>query len=425
MARRAFGTVEARYRPRDTADWKEGRRKSKPLPTSYRARYRDPRTKAPQRGPWINAPHTFTTKAEADAWLAAVKTDIDRGTWKHPDQIAAEEEAACLADIEARRPFGPYAEAWLELRNLSKATRDAYRSNLNTHLIPKWGTTPIRQITTADVRAWVAKELAPGRPGARKHAYDLFRTIMATAVDESVIDTNPCKRNMLGSTKADHGVSSRHAPRALTPTEVATLAEEVPRYMRAMILLMAVTGMRSGEIRELRVKDLDLTAGVISVNRAVTGDGGSLTEGTPKTEASIRDVHIDVNMVNVLKAHLAEREVRGRDALVFPSSRDPRKHLPQRTFQINLARAAERAGIPHLSPHDLRNTAASLAGRQQGVSVRDVQQMLGQETPFMAARYMRSDDATQAAIAKAVTADVFAATREDNITALADRRKQA
>jgi hypothetical protein len=51
--------------------------------------------------------------------------------------------------------------------------------------------------------------------------------------------------------------------------------------------------------------------------------------------------------------------------------------------------------------------------------------MLGQETPFMAARYMRSDDATQAAIAKAVTADVFAATRADNITALADRRKQA
>ena len=179
-------------------------------------------------------------------------------------------------------------------------------------------------------------------------------------------------------------------------------------------------------MRELRVKDLDLTAATISIRRAVTGDGAALTEGTPKTKASIRTVHIDTDMVKVLRTHLADRKIRGRDALVFPSSRDPLKHLPQRTFQVNLARAAERAGIPHLSPHDLRNTAASLAGRQQGVSVRDVQQMLGQETPFMAARYMRSDDATQVAIAKAVTSDVLTATRTSNVTALADkRRKQA
>ena len=108
--------------------------------------------------------------------------------------------------------------------------------------------------------------------------------------------------------------------------------------MRAMILLMAVTGMRSGEIRELRVKDLDLTAGVISVNRAVTGDGGSLTEGTPKTEASIRDVHIDVNMVNVLKAHLAEREVRGR-LRAIPASTCP--NAPSRsTWPVPLSAPA-------------------------------------------------------------------------------------
>ena len=171
---------------------------------NYRARYKDPRVVPPLRGSWVNAPRTFATKRAAEAWLSSVRTTVEQGTWKHPDQVAAEEAARL-------RPFGQYATDWLATRPLTRATRDSYRSLYTTHLAPRWAAVPLRQVTTADVRSWVATDLAPGRPGARKHAYDLFRTIMATAVEDDLLDTSPCKRGMLGSGKAGPGTSSRHA----------------------------------------------------------------------------------------------------------------------------------------------------------------------------------------------------------------------
>ena len=179
---------------------------------NYRARYGDPRHTGPGRAPWVAAPQTFATKRAAEAWLACVRADLERGTWKHPDQVAAEEEAARAREAARLRPFGQYATDWLATRPLTRATRDSYRSLYTTHLAPRWAAVPLRQVTTADVRSWVATDLAPGRPGARKHAYDLFRTIMATAVEDDLLDTSPCKRGMLGSGKAGPGTSSRHAP---------------------------------------------------------------------------------------------------------------------------------------------------------------------------------------------------------------------
>ncbi len=34
---------------------------------------------------WHNAPTTFRTKREADAYLASVRADVDRGSWIDPD----------------------------------------------------------------------------------------------------------------------------------------------------------------------------------------------------------------------------------------------------------------------------------------------------------------------------------------------------
>lgn len=388
---------------------------------NWQASYLDPRATTPGGGDRITAPQTFSTKTAARAWLDATKTDIDRGVWQHPDERRAEREARERAEVEARRPFGPYAQSWVDTRTLTRATRDGYQSLLDIHLAPKWGDTPIRDITTAAVRAWVAT-LAPGHPGARRHAYELFKTIMATAVEDDLIDHSPCKRNMLGSVKGA-GKSMRHAPRALSAEEVSALADEVPGYMRTVVLLLCVTGMRAGELRELRVKDVNLEAGTLSISRAVTGNGKRLTLETPKTAAGERVITLSPDTVALLRAHLAARGVAGREALLFPSSTDPSKHMPMRTLQINVRRACERLGLPHCSPHDFRHTAASLAGRVPGMSPKDVQEMLGQSTPGMALRYMKTDEEHQRRIAEAVAAEVLGSTSEPEVVALDERRR--
>jgi len=392
--------VEPRY-PRDAISaWREGLRKSEPPLTFWRARYRNPLVEPPPIGEWISAPSICASKGEADAWAST-----QRAAWanagKHLDEIRAEAIACERAETAARRSLGPNGMDWLDTRPL---TRDAYMSLYRTHLAPRWGEVPIRGITTAQVRAWAARDRTPG---ARKHANDLFRTIMATAVDDDVIATSSCKRIMLAVSKDEAGALSRHAPRALTPSEVVALADEVPAYMRTLMLLLCTTGMRLGELRELRVKDLDLEAGTLSVRRAVTGDGKALTMDTPKTAAGHRVIRLEPGIVGLLCEHPASRSIRGHEVLLFPSSRDAGAHMPQRTFQVNVGRACEQLGSTHVSPHDFRNTAVSLAGCVPGVSPRDVQEMLGQATPGMALRYMHSDDGNQRRIRAAVSAEVL------------------
>lgn len=384
----------------------------------WRADYPDPLHKG-KRLP--TSPSTFTTQSAARKALRAVEVDIERGVWKHPDQIEAERLEAERAAREASRTFGDYAASWFETRAVSKSTQDADLSRLRTHLLPKWKDTPLRQITTPDIRVWIAGELSPNRPGARKKSFELFKSIMATAEDDGVIERTPVKRNMLGTVKGQQGESMRHAPRALSAAELIALADEVPDHMRTMILLMGTVGLRVGEARELRAKDLDLKAGTLNISRAVTGDGKALNVGKPKTEAGDREVQLPPAVADLLKTHMAG-VMRGKEALIFPSTRDPKRHMGLRTIQLNVKAACKRAGIPHTSPHDLRHTAASLAGRVNGISPKDVQAMLGQATPGMALRYTHTDTEHQQRIAKTVGMEVFGESSQGDVTSLDERR---
>src|SRR5699024_10443434 len=101
------------------------------------------------------APHTFTTKLDAEAWLTDERRMISAGTWTPP----AERRRDALADEQARQhnTFGVYARAWLAGRHhLRATTRDAYNGSIERHLIPAFGHLPLDQITVGHVRAWFA-----------------------------------------------------------------------------------------------------------------------------------------------------------------------------------------------------------------------------------------------------------------------------
>ena len=73
----------------------------------YRARYS-------VDGTWHRAETAFRTKREADAYLASVRVDLDRGTWIDPDA--------------GKATFEEYAERWLvERPQLRPRTRSSTR----------------------------------------------------------------------------------------------------------------------------------------------------------------------------------------------------------------------------------------------------------------------------------------------------------
>ena len=91
-----------------------------------------------------------------------------------------------------------------------------------------------------------------------------------------------------------------------TVEQVYALADAIePRY-RAMVLLATFCGLRVGELRALRQRNLDLLHRTVSVVEQYQQLGdGTLVLGPPKTDAGRRVVAIPAALIPDLETHLA------------------------------------------------------------------------------------------------------------------------
>lgn len=334
------------------------------------------------------APTTFDARLDAEAWLAAEHRLIAEGRWVAP-AVRAD-----LARHSAPTLFGDYARGWLERRDLRPRTRAHYARLLDRFLLPTFGDVPLTAITPAKVAEWhhaLGKETGPTY---RSHAYSLLRTIFHTAVAEDEVGTSPCRIRGAGSSKRVKAIR----PASLVELEALTAA--MPEHLRAMVLLMAWTALRYGEVTELRRKDVDLRNGVLHIRRGVVRVDGQVLVGDPKSAAGRRDVAIPPHLLPVLREHLATHAAWGRDGLVFPGPAGG--HLPYATFRRAWDAAKVAAGRPDLRPHDLRHTGAVLAA-QTGATLAELMSRLGHSTPAAAMRYQHAAQDRDKQIAAALS----------------------
>jgi integrase len=316
------------------------------------------------------APMTFRTKSEAAKWLAKERLVIEAEKWEDPK--ARVEKAA------KNRPmtFGQYADIWLAERDLKPRTREHYQKLLNKQL-SSWRDEPLVNIRPEKVRKWHS-ELDPATPTLKSHAYGLFRTILGTAVTDSIIPANPAHIRGAGVAKKIH----RTKPLALD--ELAKLTAAMPERFQPMVLLSGWCALRFGELVELRRKDIDLKNAVIHVRRGATRAEGRIFIDTPKSEAGIRDVAIPPHLIPMLKEHLSERMSWDKESLLFPNSTGGT--LPPSTLYGAFYPAREAIGRPDFHFHDLRHTAAVLAA-QTGATLAELMGRLGHSTPAAAMVY--------------------------------------
>ena len=147
---------------------------------------------------------------------------------------------------------------------------------------------------------------------------------------------------------------------------------------RLVVLFLAYTGVRFGEMAALRVGRIDLRRNRAVIAESVTPvQGQGLVWGTPKTHQR-REVPIPRFLMTELAEHVRDMEV---DDLVFAGIRNGQP-LRVSTFRTAFGAASRAIGVPDLHPHELRHTAASLA-IASGADVKVVQQMLGHGSATM------------------------------------------
>ncbi len=156
--------------------------------------------------------------------------------------------------------------------------------------------------------------------------------------------------------------------RYLTHAQLADLAEGCGPHR---LLVLGYTGLRWGEAAAIRVRRVDPLRGRIAVVESVVDVNGQLVFGPPKTHQ-----HRTVVVPRFLREELTQ-QISGKapEDLLFSSLTG----TPLRVSNVRrrwFDRAAAAAGIPGLTPHELRHTAASLA-IASGANVKAVQSMLG------------------------------------------------
>jgi integrase len=323
----------------------------------YRVRYRKPdRSQTTKRG--------FMTKREAEFYLAGVELGKASGTYIDPSS--------------ARLTVGELGSIWIASQShLKPSSMAVVESAWRLHVRPVWGAIPIGGVRHSEVQTWVAR-LADGTGQASKakspalvhRAHGVLSSVLEVAVRDHRIPANPAR---------GVGLPRRvgRAHRYLTHEQLHRLAEASGRHS-TLVRLLGYTGLRWGEATALTVRDIDRATRRISISRNAVLVNGLVVVGTPKTHKQ-RSVPYPA-LLDLSLAIACEGKPEGD--LVFPGPDGGFLITPTIRQRSWFDRALESAGLPEMTIHDLRHTAASLAV-SAGANVKAVQKMLGHASAAM------------------------------------------
>jgi len=328
----------------------------------YMVRYRKPDHKQTKK-------RGFKTKRDAEAFAATVEVQKLSGGYVAPalgritiSELSTEWLARKKIDLKASS-YRPVEVAW------------------RRHVEPRWGHVRVVDVDLDAVERWIADmgstvtdadgTVTKKGSGATVvlRAYGVLAGILDSAVKARRIAANPART-------PENLPRKRPKPRTyLTHEQVETLAAAA-KYP-TLVRLLAYTGMRWGEAIALRVHDLDLPRKRITIiENAVQVDQVTVI-GSPKNNEA-RSVSVAEFLVFELRAQVAGK---ADDELVFHDGHG--RHLRRSVSRTGwFETAVTRSGVPRVTPHDLRHSAASLAV-SAGVNVKALQRMLGHASAAM------------------------------------------
>jgi len=390
---------------------------------------------------------TFEDQDAGAGWLAHVRDDIElaarrREPWEMPNDVRLSGAPHRDLPTPTSSPAAPAASGELTLRrfasqwvsensDLRPGTRERYSRLIRRQILnivvrhpkteqrrswdetrPGLGDVPVSELTASVVESWWA-DLPKDHRRSADAAYQLLKSMLATAVKRGLLSSNPCDVRGAGKPSA-----VRHAE-LLEPTDVIAIADAIrPPRLRALVLIGGFCGLRSGELRALRAKDLDLDSQrpVIRVRRGVTRVGSKLVEGPPKTAAGIRDVPVPAALIVDLHLHVevycdvvtsSAVTSSDRNPLLFPGNNGG--CMTESELRRAWVRATEQTGHEGAWVHDLRKSAMTLSALS-GASVRELQTLAGHVDAATSMRYqqlaqghlLEVTDRTSQAIARAM-----------------------
>jgi integrase len=259
-----------------------------------------------------NGQHWLTREDAANALREAV-VKVRKGNWIEP----------------SRQPLGEYLQTWLGGLRLAPSTTASYRKNVRLHVEPYIGAVPLASLMSARLSALYRELETSGRrdqEGRRtglplsartvRYVHEIFSAALDAALQDEVplLERNPAVKAKPPTAREARAPEMHPWDASQLGAFLAWSADQSP--LHAPWLVLAMTGMRRGELLALRWRDIDLDAGTIAVRRSVgvvkhRGQPEQLVEGSTKT---CRPRVIDIDPATTAVLRVEERARRHRAA---------------------------------------------------------------------------------------------------------------
>jgi len=194
---------------------------------------------------------TFATKREADR------------AWQRAESKVAEGR---VGDVRrSRQRFRRYVEdEWLPNHVMELTTRQSYTYQLRRRILPAFGDYPMVEILPSHIREYVTRLQREGvHAHTIRYCVTILSAIFTTALNDQVTFLHPCKGVRTPAV-------AKKSRRIITPEQFEVIHALLPDATSKLLVETAIeSGLRWGEITELRKRDFDPTTRVLTVSRVV------------------------------------------------------------------------------------------------------------------------------------------------------------
>lgn len=267
-------------------------------------------------------------------------------------------ESEGYSAAENTASFAEVAERWQELRigRLKSESRQGSVSQsqryLNSEILPVIGGKPITEVTRAEVLKILRKIEARGALNVAEKVRTWLSQIFRHAIAEGHIQLNPASDLDVVALPVP---KPRHNP--------ALRLSEVPEFIAALegendmsiitklgIRILFLTAVRTGELRQATLSQLDLDAGIWTIP---AGAVKQLHSATQKGHVDDYLVPLSRQAIDAFKELIP---LTGRFKYLLPNRNDPHKQMSENTINMGVKRLGYGG---RLTGHGIRGTVST------------------------------------------------------------------
>ena len=284
---------------------------------------------------------------------------------------------------DARRLLERFGAFLADERGLADKTRGAHLDSARRFLAaagpgPDEESGPlVSALVASDVTAFLADMARVQAPGTTQNTASMLRTFLTWLYAEGLIAVP-----LAGTVPGAYRRRRIRMPALVTEAEAASLLAACDRTTAqglrdyAIVLALKRMGLRAREIAALTLEDVDWRSGIVMIS----GKGGRRDQ-----------LPLPRDVAEAVIAYLRDgRPAAALDRRVFVRSVAPHRGLSSYGVGHAVARAARRAGLDRVRPHQLRYLAAT-AMQAAGAPLAEIGQVLRHDDERTTSLYAKVD----------------------------------